>query len=87
VASSREIQERIERVIIECGRLGVKRTPETLAEIIVDQDVHSTGVEPTDSAYAEYMATASRVLLGVRPVLASPCRSAARAEGRELTRE
>ena len=66
MASSREIEERIERVIIECGHLGVKPTPETVAEIIVDQDVHTMGVEPTEahSAYAEYMETATRVLLG-----------------------
>ena len=72
MTSSREIEElieeRIERVIIECGHLGVKPTPEAVADIIVDQDVqhvHSTGV-PTEArcSYAEYMETAKRVLLG-----------------------
>lgn len=69
MASSRDVEERVERVIIECGHLGVKPTPETVAEIMVDQDVHSTGVEPTEAhtAHDEYMETASRVLLGQKP--------------------
>jgi hypothetical protein len=69
VTSSRDIEERVERVITECVHLGVKPTPETVAEIMVDQDVHSTGVEPTEArgAYAEYMEAASRALLGRKP--------------------
>jgi hypothetical protein len=73
VTTSRDIEGRVERVIIECGHLGVKPTPETVAEIMVDQDVHSTDVEPTEArgAYAEYMEAARRALLcgrtSVRP--------------------
>lgn len=69
MASSRDTEERVERVIIECGRLGVTPTPETVAEIMVDQDVHSTGVEPTEphGASAEYREAARRVLLGRTP--------------------
>jgi hypothetical protein len=69
VAISRDTEERIERVIVECGRLGVKPTPETLAEIMVDQDTHSMGVAPTEArgAYAEYMEAASRALLRHEP--------------------
>ena len=92
VASSREIEERIERVIIECGHLGVKPTPETVADIIVDQDIHSTGVEPTEArcSYAEYMETARRVLmLGQTP--RRPCshggEELSRGERRPLSRE
>jgi hypothetical protein len=69
VAISRDTEERIERVIVECGHLGVKPTPETVAEIMVDQDIHSTGVAPTEArgAYPEYMEAASRALLGQEP--------------------
>ena len=69
MAISRANEERIERVIVECGHLGVKPTPETVAEIMVDQDIRSTGVAPTEArgAYAEYMEAASRTLLGREP--------------------
>jgi hypothetical protein len=69
VAISRDTEERIEGVIAECGHLGVKPTPEAVAEIMVDQDIHSTGVAPTEArgAYAEYMEAASRALLGQKP--------------------
>lgn len=66
MTSSRDTQERVERVIIECGQLGVKPTPETVAQIMVDQDVHSTPLAPADAhgVYAEYAEIATRALLG-----------------------
>lgn len=69
MAISRDTEERIERVIVECGHLGVKPTPEAVAEIMVDQDIHAMGVAPTEArgAYAEYMEAASRAVLGQEP--------------------
>ena len=64
--TNKDTAERVERMILECGHLGVKPTPEAIAQIMVDQDAHSPGVAPQEAhgAYAEYREAATRVLIG-----------------------
>ena len=66
---SRDTAERVERLILECGQLGVKPTPEAIAEMLVEQDADSTGAAPQDprGAYGEYREAVTRILIGRKP--------------------
>ena len=64
--TSRDTADRIERMILECGQLGIKPTPEAIAEIMVEQDAQSTGGASQDpnAAYGEYREAVARILIG-----------------------
>jgi hypothetical protein len=68
VATYRDIEGRVERLIAECGRLGVKPTPEAVARIMVEQELLG-GIGPAEakSAYDEYVKAATRALAGTGP--------------------
>jgi hypothetical protein len=69
VAKYRDIEERVERLIVECGRLGVKPTPETVARIMVEQELllGGVGLAKAGSAYHEYVKAATRALAVTDP--------------------
>jgi len=68
---SSEIEGRVERVISEFRQMGIEPAPETVAEIMVDQDVSSNGqgISRPDAvgAFAEYSKAAARSLRGDPP--------------------
>jgi hypothetical protein len=73
VANYRDIEERVERLIVECGRLGVKPTPEAVARIMVEQELLLGGIGPAEakSACDEYVKAATRALAGTGPGVAA----------------
>ena len=66
--NNREIEERVERVILACRDQGVEPTPETLAQIMIDQDMHTeteggTSRRAVAAAHAEYKKAATWLLI------------------------
>ena len=51
-----EIEGRAERLIEECRELDIEPTPQTIAEIMVDQGEVLTGEEPSPEAAEAYVA-------------------------------
>jgi hypothetical protein len=62
-----ETEERIERVIGECRQLDVEPSPETVAEIMVDQDMYllTEDIPPEETvAFTLYRKAAAQSLSG-----------------------
>jgi hypothetical protein len=53
---SSEIEERADRLIDECRELDIEPTPQTIAEIMVDQGDVRIGEEPSPEAAEAYVA-------------------------------
>ena len=72
--ASKDTAERVERMILECGQLGVMPTPEAIAEIMVDQDGYLPGLASQEAhrAYGEYREVATGVLIDPAPNAGPP---------------
>ena len=65
---NREIEERVDRVIRACRDQGIEPTPETVAQIMIDQDMHGeteggTSRRAVAAACAEYKKAATWLLI------------------------